>query len=335
MISAMEKYGFVLAVAVVLGMLWTAPASPQGIELKLINAWTVTGEFGRFGPPWAAYEFIEKVNYRAKGQLKINMVGGPEVLSPPEQLQAIRTGIFDLLQTTTGYFGEMRSTHFTAFFPDNWTAIGLERKNINLLNELIKPTGTRWVFSSFCMPFNLLMKKGKTVVNPADLKGKKIRTYGDWAIAMEKHFGVSTVSLPPGEVYGALQRGVIDGALREMASVVLLREGEVAESLTLVESWCAGCPVLISQLTWDRLPKNLQELLLETGKEVETSANRYNKGYPEELKTQGVKMYGLKLVEPSPELKISWRKMIADRAEDIIRKGPRDKEVLAAFKWWD
>jgi len=49
-----------------------------------------------------------------------------------------------------------------------------------------------------------------TVNSPADLKGKKYRLLGDEASIFAK-LGVSAIATPSGEIYEAMQRGVIDG----------------------------------------------------------------------------------------------------------------------------
>ena len=49
----------------------------------------------------------------------------------------------------------------------------------------------------------------KEIKNPEDLKGLKMRFFGLGALVMEK-LGVSTVGLPGGEIFPALEKGVID-----------------------------------------------------------------------------------------------------------------------------
>ncbi len=55
----------------------------------------------------------------------------------------------------------------------------------------------------------IFMHSRKPVRTLADMKGLKLRTAGIWA-EIASRLGASTVILPPGEIYGALERGVID-----------------------------------------------------------------------------------------------------------------------------
>ena len=48
--------------------------------------------------------YIEEVNKRGKGKVEIKLLGGPEVVKPFEQLQALRGGIADMTHSASAYW---------------------------------------------------------------------------------------------------------------------------------------------------------------------------------------------------------------------------------------
>src|SRR6266581_7378833 len=48
--------------------------------------------------------YIDEINKRGKGKIEIKLLGGPEVVKPFEQLQALRTGIADMTHSAADYY---------------------------------------------------------------------------------------------------------------------------------------------------------------------------------------------------------------------------------------
>src|SRR5262249_44888775 len=63
------------------------PAQAQEVELKLITGFPFEGPAG--DKMYGAKTFIERFNAQAKGKARIRVIGGPEVVSPFDQLKAL------------------------------------------------------------------------------------------------------------------------------------------------------------------------------------------------------------------------------------------------------
>ncbi|MBA7617235.1 hypothetical protein ES703_24547 [subsurface metagenome] len=98
----------------------------------------------------------------------------------------------------------------------------------------------------------------------AGLEGRKIRSFGP-ALDTLHRLGAGTIFMPYAEIYTALQRGVIDGALIVLDGISSLKLFEVATYLT--EPW-AGPHTLfatvINKDVWDRLPADVKSLMEES-----------------------------------------------------------------------
>jgi len=108
-----------------------------------------------------------------------------------------------------------------------------------------------------------------------DFKGKKIRFPGGMIAEIFSYAGVSTVILPGGEVFGALNTGVLDASDYAGAAVNYdLGFSTVAKYIIMgpPTTPCLHQPVDLIDLTvnlpkWNALPKHLQDILIAATRE--------------------------------------------------------------------
>jgi tripartite ATP-independent transporter DctP family solute receptor len=96
--------------------------------------------------------------------------------------------------------------------------------------------------------------KSKPVDEPADLEGLKIRVQESiTAMAMVEALGGAPTPIAFGELYTALQAGVVDGAENNPPSFYLTRHYEVCRYYSINEHSRIPDVLLMSSHTWDRL----------------------------------------------------------------------------------
>jgi TRAP-type C4-dicarboxylate transport system substrate-binding protein len=160
-----------------------------------------------FGEPFK--RFVDKVNADGKGIVQIRAVGGPEAVPPFEQGNAVKTGVLDMAAIPPAYY----KTHLVE--GDAQTLSNLtfteQRKSgaWTLLNKLHTEKLNAWYLAAYgdSVKFHIYLTKP---VDKADLKGFKLRSSPNYQ-AFFQQLGATTVITPPGEVYTALERGIIDG----------------------------------------------------------------------------------------------------------------------------
>ena len=96
--------------------------------------------------------------------------------------------------------------------------------------------------------------KDKPILTPKDLEGMKIRVMSSpTSIEMVKLFGGAATPISWGELYTALQGGVVDGAENNPPSFYLSHHYEVCKYYSINEHTSIPDVVLISTHTWDKL----------------------------------------------------------------------------------
>lgn len=133
---------------------------------------------------------------------------------------------------------------------------------------------------------------------PSDLKGLKIRTMNSpVAIRMVNAMGGSATPISFGELYTALQQGVVDGAENNPPSFHLTNHYELCDYFTLDKHTSPQDVLLVSTHLWERLTPQQRTWLQEAADEsAQYQKKLWNKATKEALQT--VKEAGVEIIRP-------------------------------------
>lgn len=108
----------------------------------------------------------------------------------------------------------------------------------------------------------------KAINTPADLKGMKVRVQpSPTAIEMVTVMGANPTPLSFGELYTALQQGVVDAAENNPTALTLNRHGEVAKFYSMDEHTMVPDVLVISTKVWDKLSDENKKALTQAAEE--------------------------------------------------------------------
>jgi TRAP-type transport system periplasmic protein len=109
----------------------------------------------------------------------------------------------------------------------------------------------------------------KPVTNMAELQNLDVRMQGApiWT-RMFDALGAAPTVIAYNEVYNAIQTGVIDAAENEAAGLEQMKFYEVGPHISLTEHAITVRPLAFSNATFERLPAELQDCVLEAGREA-------------------------------------------------------------------
>ena len=111
--------------------------------------------------------------------------------------------------------------------------------------------------------------KDKPIKAPSDLKGNKIRVMqSKMAINMIKGLGGSPTPISYGELYTALQQGVVDGAENNPPSFYSSRHYEICKFYSLDQHTRVPDLLLASKKHWDGFPTQTRELITRVAREA-------------------------------------------------------------------
>ena len=182
-----------------------ASAAPaQETTLKVVSAFAENTEYVK-----KLEAMIKKINVEGKGSLQLNFIGGPKAMPPFEVGKAVQSGVIDIGLATGAFYTnimpEADALKLTQLSMPELRGNGA----IDLVNKIWnEKAGMQYIGRMIdYTPFHLYLNKK---IDKPDLTGLKIRVtpvYRDFFAAM----GATVITTPPGEVYTALERGVVDG----------------------------------------------------------------------------------------------------------------------------
>jgi TRAP-type C4-dicarboxylate transport system substrate-binding protein len=153
--------------------------------------------------------FVEKVNAEGKGIMQINVVGGPESMPTFEVGNAVRAGVVDLANTTGVFHANMVPEALAMTLTTKSMAELRANGGHALLDQIHREKGNMvWLARvSDGLQYHIYTnKKNET----ADFSGSKLRSVPVYRSFFQS-LGATPLQVPPGEVYTALERGVVDG----------------------------------------------------------------------------------------------------------------------------
>lgn len=167
---------------------------------------------------------------------------------------------------------------------------------------------------------------------PEDLKGKKMRAFGQGASLMLEELGASPVSMSSQEIYQAMERGTIDGYTTGPSSVVDRSLNEVTKYGTNMTMMYIPFQGVANQAWWTSLPSDVQDAVLSSTRVAQkasrTAAKNNNEEYKKQLEEDGVDLY-----TPTPEEYQKWVEASSGRIEAYIEKnGEIGKQLMKAVE---
>lgn len=250
------------ATATVGGLAFASGASAT--EIKLLTSWNEDN--------WPTYavldQFVKNVDAIGGGKVKIN-ISGKEVVPPFEQLQPVSSGVFDMLFSHGIYHSGSRGLAFTFDAIDPKSA---ERRAAGLIDFIdkyyqkhnnLKVIG---IVAASNQGYHIFAKKPLSA--GGDLDGRKIRGTLSYH-GVIRLLGASPVVLPGGQIYTALEKGVIDGAAWPAAGMLSMKHYEVAKYKLRPTFGSSNLGFWVNLDSWNKLSEGDRKILVDAAKKTE------------------------------------------------------------------
>ena len=181
-----------------------ALAHSQEVTLRLVSAFPENQFYVKRTIDW-----IGEVNRDGKGVLQINFIGGPKAIPTFEVGKSVQTGVVDIGFSTGAFYTNVMPEADILKLSE--TSAAEQRKNggYELINRIwAEKANMRYLAKTVeFTPFHLYINKK---IDKPDLTGMKIRITPVYREIFQS-MNAQVMTTAPGEVYTALERGVIDG----------------------------------------------------------------------------------------------------------------------------
>jgi C4-dicarboxylate-binding protein DctP len=326
-----------LSLLVVFSMTDFAVAQEKGKTIELRMA-TGAKPFQRFYK--AAETWMNLVEKGTNGTVKIKPFPSAQLYDYHELGDPLMSGSIDLALATPGTFGKLAPCHSLDWI--DWGSPDLEKgwkmlKKLYENPEFVATIDGRFqelgVKLLFYVP-NAVMRgpllANKPVRTIEDMKGLLIYAPSPNVATLVKALGTSTVFVPTGEVYGALERGTFQGALSLQELYLALKLYEKSKYLVDYTFNGGMMPFFVSLKAWNKLSKESQKVMLDAALQVQTeyfdSQVKFDQGIGAGLAKE------LQIITLSPEERARWDKAMMATHEKMAETDARTKKV---WKLWN
>ena len=300
----MNATGTTTLATLVLLALAPVVAHAQETTLRLVSAFAENGIYVKHLTPW-----IQKVNAEGKGTLQINFIGGPQAIPAFEVGNAVKTGVVDMALTTGAFYTNLMPEADALKLAQ--IPIAEQRKNgaFEYINQIWNQKANMYYLARVVehQPFHLYLNK--EIVKP-DLTGLKIRitpVYRDFFQALNGN----VVTTPPGEVYTALERGVVDGYGWPIGGIFDLNWQEKTKFRVDPGFYNAEVSLVVNLDRWKKLTVAQRDFLQKQAAALEAQNDFWKQYADDETKRQA--QAGLKTIN----FDAATAKQYVDRAYEV------------------
>lgn len=275
-------------------------------------------------------KFAELVEERTEGRIKIEVFPSAQLGDEKSVLEQVQLGAIEFTRINASPLAEFNKDFSVLGLPyvfDSeehlWNFLESE-KGTELLDglEQSKMKGLAYYDSGSRNFYST-----KELKDIKDLKGLKIRVQqSEINIDFMKAIGASATPMPYGEVFSALQTGIIDGAENNLPSFDSSNHYEEAKSIILDHHQRIPEVLLMSDTVWNKLDKEDQEIIkqaaLDSVQTQKAEWDKWEQNSEKKLKDAGVKFTEVKDIKP-------WK----DAVKPMVEKHSKDyQDIMKAIE---
>lgn len=305
-----------------------APAKPLILKFA---AWTPPQHpFSRMGE-W----IVQEAERRSGGRIKVEYYWSNSLVPAAQLIDALQKGVADIAYINPAYQpGKMPLLSVISI------AVGDVCPSAKALQELMQMPEVKAELDGLNMRYlgpltnnsYGVWTKSKQVRTIADLKGLKLRAVGNQANLLHAVGGVP-VSMPPTDIYQAIEKGTLDGALANPSFALGYKWDEVTKYYNPLSFGGLGQFVAINKNSWDKLPPDLQKRITAIHDMACGAAHEIYQGGGEVLLQEAVAKGRIIVTQPSAQdvakmQEVTKSKIAAEWVDKMNKRGLPGQKVL-------
>lgn len=324
--------GGALALAGIAAPALVRPAHAQTVSLKM------QGFLPAASPTHRAFEKLAAdLKAKSNGALALQVLPAGGAVGPTETINAVGAGILDGHYSSSSFFaardagftvfGDTGASYDTVDTRDRWYREG---DGEALGKELYAAYNMVYVANVFWPSEHIPARRALRGVG--DLKGLKIRVPPGMISEVFGLAGAAVVNLPAGEVFNALQSGVIDAtdwaSPGQNMEVGLYRAAkfsiDAAHSMPATE-------IAFGKRSWDRIPADMQKLI-ESEARAMSAALKAQIRADDEAALAKIKSEGVEIVNWEKAEIAKLREFTSTKQNELAQRSAIAKKIVESHR---
>lgn len=282
-------------------------------------------------------EFADRINERGEGRIRVDTFPSGQLFGIREVMGALTSGAVEMggvvgtvsfppvnrnynIEALPGMFESFE--HLRGFFHDTETGQ-------QIWNDVLDRTRTKFVAYNPTGPF-MSFTAVRPLTSPEDYQGLNARYLSGVERPRWNALGANAISMATGEVYTALQNGMIDTFATVPSAIKAYSWWDYIRYAELPAQFYADSFILVNRAWFENLPEDVQELILEVGDEISAESTDSIMAFSDEV-LEEFKERGGQVDTLSPEAQEEFNRIdmevVMPMLTDMI-----DAEVLEAVQ---
>lgn len=281
-----------------------------------------------------AYQYYaDQVAEMSNGEIQIEIFPGGSLAGNPQMFKAVQTGVTDIGIFPSSFVAPQMKEVTIFEIPgvfDHTKIAEVQEQIAPVMDEIHAKYGMKylWPTSEGELVLGVSKEVGEPVKTVDDIKGLKIRDYGQWIGRALETWGAIQTTIPPADLNAALDRGVVQGSVASWSFSFGFKVYEQAPYFTMFDTNNMWHWATIREDAWNKLSSEQQQVLIDAGEkamEFSIDLEAEEKGVFEKAVTDG----GGVLYELTPEAREEFVSQAATLIDDIREiSGPEGNELI-------
>jgi len=218
--------------------------------------------------------FAQRVNELSDGKIELDIFGSATLGSEAQNMEALKDGSLDMAIIAVEYYTNIVPEVSTLVLPYIYKNYDSEKSILDgpagdvAANVILDKCDIK-VLDYYVLAFRQIFTKSKPIYAVDDLKGLKIRVPGSKLyVNTFNMLGASPTPVSWGEVYTALDTGVVGGLENTPESILSASLNEVTHYINMTNHISAPTTFSISNKIYSKLTKEQQDILLQAATEA-------------------------------------------------------------------
>lgn len=226
-------------------------------------------------------QMADRMKELSGGKIKVTTYLGGSLYKDKDEVEPLRTGAIDIASHTysnwNAYVPATEIWDVGGLFPGGWD------QKVKLLDDLMKlfdpelqaKAGVKQIGWLAYGDLGTIGNNVRPITKPEDLKGLKMRGISRRMAKWQESLGSAPAVISSAEVYTALQRGTVDGAMSGSTTFTDRKWIEVLKYVTNVDGFAhMWFYVHMNKKRWDSMEPAAQQIVLQAAREAQDAANR-------------------------------------------------------------
>jgi len=211
-----------------------------------------------------AEELAQRFSERTNGAYQIKVYPGEQLVKVPETMDAVRTGTVEMASIGLGIFAGLDPglAEIPMIYNNVRANAAACKESADLYNEILEKKLNQKALAIYTTGAQELISQ-KPVKTLADWKGLMVGATNPETAALTTALGGSPVVIPWTECYSNLEKGVVDAVMTSTQWTMISGLNDVASYVVRFYSTPTFNTYLINLDAFNKMPKDVQEILIE------------------------------------------------------------------------